>query len=187
MRSIRTACAFILLLPFVVSAQTWTFTKVGSEYALDLPSSKWYAVSRADVHDHEDFVYRDNGTAAYLRLTKRVVKPGTTAIQIFKHDEKWELRHLPGYVVCGDCSGQPFQGTLSGSVFSYEYIRDGAVTVGQVYYLQLDQSSFYVLRFTVKRDNLQSMRGQMDSIARSFRILSSSQEPSSGPSRAPRL
>ena len=41
---------------------------------------------------------------------------------------------------------------------------------GRIYYLQLDNRIFYALRFTVASEKLQSLRDQMDSIARSFRL-----------------
>jgi hypothetical protein len=41
---------------------------------------------------------------------------------------------------------------------------------GRIYYLQLNTRTFYALHFTVAGDKLQSLRDQMDAIARSFRL-----------------
>ena len=73
-------------------------------------------------------------------------------------------------MACSECSGENFEGHLSGAVFSYEYASGGRPEVGRIYYLQLDKRTFYSLRFTVARDKLQSVRDQMDFIARSFRL-----------------
>jgi hypothetical protein len=137
-----------------------------------LPSHHWHVISRVDVHEHEDFAYEDNGLAAYLRVTKRIVEPGTTPANLFARDEKWGLQHLPGYTACTACQGETIQGALKGSVFSYEFVRDGVVTAGRVYYLQSEPGSFYTLRFTVRHDGLKTLQEQMDMIARTFRIVS---------------
>jgi hypothetical protein len=153
-----------------VAAQTQTFDREGIEYRVDLPSPAWKAVSRLDVHDHVEFVYENDKTDGYLRLRKNQVDSGTNASDLFRRDEKWDLRSLPGYVVCGECEGEQFSGNLSGLVFSYEYTSGGRQMAGRIYYLQVDKRIFYTLHFTVRRDKLQNLREQMDSIARSFRL-----------------
>lgn len=160
----------LLFLAATVGAQTRTFTKEGIEYTLDLPSSSWQPVARIDVHDHLDFINGTDIANGYLRLRKILVDPGTTAADIFQRDEKWDLQRLPGYVVCSECKGETFEGQFTGTAFSYEYVSGGKAMAGRVYYLQLDKRIFYSLRFTVARDRLQSIRDQMDVIARSFRL-----------------
>ena len=66
--------------------------------------------------------------------------------------------------------GADFNGQLKGTVFSYEYVNSGINMDGRIYYLQLDNRTVYALHFTVASDKLQSLRDQMDSIARSFRL-----------------
>ena len=41
---------------------------------------------------------------------------------------------------------------------------------GRIYYLRLDSRTFYILHFTVASEKLLSLRDQMDSIAKSFRL-----------------
>ena len=106
-------------------AQTKPFTRDGLDYALNLPSPSWRAVSRFDVHDHFEFIYGHDYSNGYLRLRKKVVAPGTSPEDLFRHDEKWELQFLPGYVACGDGRGTEFDGHLRGAAFSYEYINKG--------------------------------------------------------------
>jgi hypothetical protein len=117
-----------------------------------------------------EFVNGDDYSNGYLRLRKRLVAPGTTAQDLFRHDETWELQRLPGYVVCSDGKGAEFTGYLRGTVFSYEYVNQGRNMDGRIYYFKLDHRTFYALHFTVASDQLQSLRDQMDSMARSFRL-----------------
>lgn len=171
MRRNRIGLALILLLPsLTVGAQTRSFTKDDIEYIVELPCPAWHAVSRFDVHDHLDFMYEDGSAKGYLRLRKKFVAAGATAADLFRNDEKWELQSLPGYVACSVCTGEQFEGNLKGVAFSYEYTSGGRPMAGRIYYLQLDNRTFYVLNFTVARDKLTSLRNDLDSIARSFRL-----------------
>jgi hypothetical protein len=162
----------LIIIPLSINAtaQTQTFTREGVEYVLDLPSSSWRAVSRVDVHEHLEFVNGDDYTNGYLRLRKKVVTPDTTSGDLFREAEKWELQKLPGYVVCSGGKGTEFNGQLKGTVFSYEFINQGRNMDGRIYFLRVDNRTFYVLYFTVASENLSSLRDQMDSIARSFRL-----------------
>ena len=161
---------FVLLTSLSASAQSWTFTRDGVEYVMDLPSPTWRVHSRLDVHEHVEFVNGNKDVDGYLRLSKILVDSDTTAANLFQSEEKWNLQRLPGYVACSDCKGEAFRGNLSGASFSYEYSSGGRTMCGRIYYLQLDKRTFYALRFTVARDKLQSILEQMDFIARSFRV-----------------
>lgn len=151
-------------------AQSWTFRRDRVEYVLEFPSATWRTLSRVDVHEHPEFVYGSDELNGHLRLSKVLVNPGTSARDLFQSEEKLSLQRLPGYVMCGDCSGELFRGNLSGTVFSYEYTDAGKVIAGRIYYLQVDTRTFYALRFTVAQDKLPALREQMDLIARSFRL-----------------
>jgi hypothetical protein len=170
MRKILITLLFVIPFSLTATAQTQTFTRDGLEYALDLPSPSWQPVSRLDVHEHVDFINGDDYSNGYLRLRKKFVGAGTSPENLFREDEKWELRRLPGYVVCSDGQGNEFVGQLRGAVFSYEYVKQGRNMDGRIYYLQLDNRTFYALHFTVASEKLQNLRDQMDSIARSFRL-----------------
>ncbi|HEU4713615.1 MAG TPA: hypothetical protein VFS76_18760 [Pyrinomonadaceae bacterium] len=151
-------------------AQSWTFSSDRVEYVIEFPSRTWRTVSRVDVHEHPEFVYGSDELNGYLRLSKILVNPGTSAGDLFQSEEKLSLEHLPGYVICGGCKGESFGGKLSGATFSYEYADAGKVMAGRLYYLQVDMRTFYALRFTVARDKLPALREQMKVIARSFRL-----------------
>ena len=126
--------------------------------------------SRLDVHEHFEFINGNDPTNGYLGIRKIFVDQPATTTDLFSAQEKWALQRLPGYVICSECKGVGFEGRLNGAVFSYEYVAAGRTMYGRIYYLQVDQRTFYSLRFTVARDKLQAVRDQMDVIARSFRL-----------------
>lgn len=161
------SAAFLTL---TVAAQTVTFTSEGVDYKLELPSARWRAVPRLDVHEHMEFVYGENRADGYLRVREYLVEVGTTPKDLFLREESRTLRFLPGYVGCAPCEGERFNGTLSGAVYAYEYTSGGRPMAGRIYYLQVDRRSFYSLHFTGEVRKLQALRGQIDSIARSFRV-----------------
>ena len=170
MRGILLAVLLIVPLSTNADAQTQTFTREDVEYVLELPSPSWRAVSRVDVHEHLEFVNGDEHSNGYLRLRKKLVSPDATSEDLFREAEKWELQKLPGYVVCSGGKGTAFSGQLKGTVFSYEFVNQGRNMDGRIYYLRLDSRTFYTLYFTVASEKLPSLRDQMDSIARSFRL-----------------
>jgi hypothetical protein len=170
MRNILITILFIVGLSLSATAQNRTFTRDSLDYVLDLPSASWRAASRVDVHEHFEFINGDDYKNGYLRLRKKFVTLDASSEDIFREDEKWELKKLPGYIVCSGGKGSDFNGNLKGTVFSYEYTNKGVNMDGRIYYLQLDKRTFYVLHFTLASDKLPEVRDQMDSIARSFRL-----------------
>src|ERR1044071_2261454 len=97
MRILSTKSALLLLLASVVAlGQTRQFTRDNIEYVLELPSPTWQVVSRLDVHDHPEFINGNNASNGYLRLRKILVDQPTTASELFRQQEKWELQRLPG-------------------------------------------------------------------------------------------
>jgi hypothetical protein len=95
----RILVSLFLIIPFslTVTGQSRTFSTDGLEYALDLPSPSWRAVSRVDVHEHLEFINNNDYSHGYLRLRKKFVNAGTTPQDLFRYEEAWELRRLPGY------------------------------------------------------------------------------------------
>ena len=161
---------FVLFMPSTVAAQTVTFAREGVEYRLELPSPRWRAVERLDVHDHFDFVHGEDRDDGYLRVRKSLVGAGTTPKDLHLEDEARTLKLLPGYVACSTCEGEKFSGALSGAVFSYEYTSGGLPMAGRVYYLRVDARTYYTLHFTCNRKRIADVGVQADSIARSFRL-----------------
>jgi hypothetical protein len=148
------------------AAQTRTYTNAGEGYALELPSPSWGVVQRPYAkHRHTSFVYGGGGDCR-LRIRREVVDRGVTPVALADEKEQ-ELRFLPGYV---ENKAEPFAGRLSGTKFTYEYSDGGRLMAGRTYYLQADKRTIYVLRFKGASELLKGLRGEMDSIARSFRL-----------------
>lgn len=166
-------CQSLLLVAMLCSSsvgQTRTFSSPDIEFKLELPSPQWKILSRLDVHDHVEFSNGDDPGNGYLRLRKRLVASGTTALNLFQEDEKWELALLPGYVACRNGAGVDFDGPLVTSYFSYEFTNNGRRMDGRIYYVRTDPRTFYSLHFTVFSNKLSSFGETMDLMARSFRL-----------------
>ena len=166
----RRIVAFALLLIGVMAQaalgqQLYTHDKV--DYSFELPSATWRSILEPDAaHEHPEFVYGDR-LDGYLTVRKEVVDAGIAASELARRDQDLKLRYLPGFV---EGKQDPFNGRLDGVTMSYEFIRTGKPMLGRTYYLQVDNRTFYVLRFTGLRDKLSRIRNQTDLIARSFKI-----------------
>ena len=163
------AIAFLSLSP-AAAAQTVTFSAEGVKYQLDLPSARWRPVPRLDVHDHFEFVYGEARADGYLRVREYLAEEGATAEGLYRREQARTLKLLPSYVECAPSTGERFEGALGGAVFDYEYTEGGRPMAGRVYYLQAAARSFYSLHFTGGARKLRALRGELDSIARSFRL-----------------
>jgi hypothetical protein len=152
------------------AAQAVTFEREGVEYRLELPSTRWRAVPRVDVHEHFDFVNGDDRDDGYLRIRMSLVEAGTTPKDLYLEDEARTLKLLSGFVACGTCEGEKFSGGLPGAVFSYEFTRGARPIAGRIYYLQVDARTYYTLHFTCDRKRLEGALPEADPIARSFRL-----------------
>lgn len=170
MRNILVCLLFLVTLTLTANAQTQSFSREGVEFVLDFPSSSWRAVTRVDVHEHVEFINGTDKRNGYLRVRKNLVTAGSSAATMFAEDEKYDLSHLPGYVVCSAGKGTEFSGRLKGTWYSYQFVKDGTNMDGRLYYLQADNNTVYVLHFTVASAKLEQLRSEMDSIARSFRL-----------------
>lgn len=170
MRNILLCLSFLIVPALTASAQTQSFSRDGVAFEMDFPSASWRAVTRPDVHEHVEFINGTDTHDGYLRLRKKLVAPGTNTATLFAEDEKWELSRLPGYVVCTGGKGTELSGKLNGAWYSYEFVKDGTNMDGRLYYLQVDNRTFYVLHFTVASEKLARLRPEMDFIARSFHL-----------------
>lgn len=170
MRNILLCLSLLIVAALTASAQTQPFSREGVEFEMEFPSASWRAVTRVDVHDHVELINGTDTRNGYLRLRKKLVAPGTNAAALFAEDEKWDLSRLTGYVVCSGGKGTEFSGRLKGTWYSYEFVKDGRNMDGRLYYLQVDNRTFYVLHFTVASETLARLVPEMDFIARSFRM-----------------
>lgn len=143
------------------------FTSETDDYAIELPSQSWKAVTRSGAsQQYTEFVYGDrlNG---YLRLRKEVVDGDVKLSDFARGEQDAKLRFLPGFVGGKE---EVFTGRLKGIVTNYEYTSGGKAMAGRLYYLQADNRTIYAIHFTGLRDKLQLIQNQTDSIARSFKL-----------------
>jgi hypothetical protein len=167
--SIAIACALLALLLSSVSAlaQTETFTDANVDYALELPSATWRLIEKPDTdHALAGFIYGDR-MDGYLQIRKEVVDAGVTPKDMAQRESDQKLRFLPGFI---EGKSEDFSGRMQGRAFNYEFTSAGKPMTGRIYYLQADNRTIYVLRFTGLRDRLGRIRNQMDIIARSLRL-----------------
>ena len=170
MRKVLLCLSAIVALTLTAIGQTQTFSRPGVAFVIDFPSPSWRAVTRADLHEHVEFINGTDTLDGYLRVRKVFAAPGTTAAALFAEDEKWDLSRLSGYVVCTGGKGTEVSGRLKGTWYSYEFVKDGTNMDGRLYYLQADKRTFYVLHFTVASDKLSRLAPEIDHIAQSFRL-----------------
>jgi hypothetical protein len=150
-----------------VLAQEHSYTSAKVDYTVDFPSAVWRLVDEPDeMHQNAEFVFGDRNDG-YLRIRKENLEDGLTVREFGRRDQEQKVHFLPGYV---DGKDENFGGRLSGVTISYEFTQAGRPMAGRTYYLQADDHTVYVLRFTGMRDKLARVRNQTDSIARSFRL-----------------
>lgn len=168
--SITLACALLALMlsSFVVlPAQTETFSDSNVEYTFELPSATWRLIEKPDAERAmAGFIYGDR-MDGYLQIRKEVVDAGVTPEALSQRESEQKLRFLPGFI---EGKSEKFSGRMNGVAFNYEYTSAGKPMAGRIYYLQADNRTIYVLRFTGLRDRLGRIRNQTDIIARSFRL-----------------
>lgn len=138
-------------------------TKSFDEFSLSLPNETWRVTNKTA---NAEMVYGDR-LEGYLQIRKIAVDTGTALSDVIDREVNQKLQFKPGFV---NGKEESFKGTLSGKVANYEYTESGKAMIGRAYFLQADDKTVYVLRFTGLRDKLRLLRNQTDSIARSFEL-----------------
>jgi hypothetical protein len=151
----------------VLPAQTETFSDANVEYTFELPSATWRLIEKPDADRALAGFINGDRMDGYLQIRKEVVDAGFTPQNLSQRESEQKLRFLPGFI---EGKEEQFGGRMNGVVFNYEYTSAGKPMTGRIYYLQADNRTIYVLRFTGMRDRLGRIRNQMDIIARSFRL-----------------
>lgn len=162
----------LLLLSFLfaggltVAAQTVNFCDDSVDYTFDIPNPTWRITARPSASSpNVEMVYGDrmNGLMEVRKLGSR---PDELMSEIIEKEEE-KLKFLQGFVRGTE---ENFAGFLRGSVFNFEFIRSGRNMSGRHYFLRIDQSTVYVIRFSGLKDQLMTIRNQTDLIARTFNV-----------------
>ena len=157
----------VLLLPSAVRNQTLTFTHRNRDYAVDLPSAKWRAITVSGVaHDSTEFKYSEQGLVQ-MRIRRELVDAGVLPSDLVLRQQSSDRVHLRGYV---KEKAENFEGQLNGAKYPYEYISAGKPKARLIYYLQADYRTIYRVEFTGAPKELRDLGNQTDFIARSFRL-----------------
>jgi hypothetical protein len=156
----------VLFFGFSAFAQNNVFSDDSVDYSFDLPEATWkQTVKPSTTSPNVEYVYGDRANG-HLEVRRVALKSGEMLSDTIKSEEQ-RLQFQPGYVAGKE---EEFKGALAGKVFNYEFVRSGRNMSGRFYFLQVDDKTVYVLRFTGLRDKLRSVRNQTDSIARTFSL-----------------
>lgn len=166
LRSFLSVFMLGLFLAVPVFAQSETFSDPNVEYSFELPDAAWKMTAKpSNISPNVEYVFRDRGDG-HLEIRKLSVKTNQMLSEVIREEET-KLQFMPGYVAGKE---ENFQGTFSGRVFNFEFVRSARNMSGRFYFLKTSDDTVYVLRFTGVRDNLRTIRNQVDSIARTFKI-----------------
>ena len=159
--------AMMSMFASVSTAQVETFSNPNVDYTFSLPDARWKQTAVPTATSavvRYVFVDRNDGQLEVRKLTK---SKSELLSEFIRNNEESKLLPLPGYIAGKE---ENFKGKLSGIVFNYEYVLSGRAMSGRFYYLELNDTTVYVLRFTGNTASLRSVRNQSDSIARTFEV-----------------
>jgi hypothetical protein len=151
-----------LFLSVAVAAQNKTFSDPNVEYTFEIPEANWIMTNKSP---NVEYVYNDKKDG-HFEVRKLVVKSGEMMANVIRVEEQ-KLQFLPGYVAGKE---ENFQGAYNGRIFNFEYVRSSLNMSGRYYFLKVNDTTVYVLRFSGNRDKLRSIRNEVDLIARTFKL-----------------
>ena len=159
----------LLVVTLVFSAaahgQDGVFSSPNTDYTFKLPDPKWkMTVSPSATSPNVEYVFGDrlNG---HLQIRRLSVQKSEILTDLVHNIEEPKLQFLDGFIAGKD---ENFRGKLSGLIFNFDYIKDNKDMSGRFYYLRANDTTVYVLRFSGFQASLRSLRGDTDSIARTF-------------------
>ncbi len=166
-----TALALIftpLLSPFTVAGQNQQYTVATGQYVIDVPSFQWRAITVQGAEYPRDFSFADDNGAIRLRIRRDIVENESVSTKdVAERQRRLDRSARHGYVTE---KIEDFNGTLSGTKYSYEFSRAGKRAATVIYYLRVTKRAIYRLEFTGPSKMLLDLAGQTESIARSFRV-----------------
>lgn len=161
----------IWLTSSAISAQTQSkgevFEDPEGKYSLTLPPS-WHVVTSRDGlgRPQVDIVY-DVRESGLLKIRLISVEAGTKAMDLAKREEQNLQFSQPGYA---KGSIENFAASVNAALVTYDFTNGGRPVIGRNYYLLVNETTAYLLRFTGTRNTLGPIRNQTDAIARSFKV-----------------
>ncbi len=146
--------------------QNETFSAPNVDYSFTLPDARWkLTVKPSDTSPNVEYVYIDR-TLGHLEVRKIATRKDILMTDTIR-DEEQKLQFLPGYVAGKE---ENFAGKHRGVIFNFEFVRTGRAMSGRMYFLRVNDTTIYIIRFTGQKDSLRSIQNQTDSIARTFTV-----------------
>lgn len=156
--------AFLAAVPSM--AQTETFSDPTVDYSFQLPDGKWkMTVKPSATSPNVEYVYGDR-VDGHLEIRKLTVTKDAILTDIVQAEEQ-KLQFRYGFVAGKE---ENFAGHLRGAVYNFEYVASGRSMAGRFYFLRVNETTVYILRFSGQKDSIRSIRSQTDSIARTFGV-----------------
>ena len=170
MRSQKFTLLFAMLIALAAStaifAQDDVFSAANVDYSFSLPDAKWkLTVKPSDTSPNVEYVYGDR-TNGHFEVRKLAARKDMLTSEVIQ-DEEQKLQFLPGYVAGKE---ENFAGRFRGVIFNYEYVRAERPMSGRIYFLRINETTVYAIRFSGLKDMLRSIQNQTDSIARTFDV-----------------
>jgi hypothetical protein len=160
------ALATSLTMPMRAQSKGEVFEDPEGKYSLTLPAG-WHAVTSRDGlgRPQVDIIYnvRENGL---LKIRRIAVEAGAKAMDVAKREEEQSLRFQPGYA---KGSVENFAASVNAALVVYDFTSGGKPMIGRNYYLLVNETTIYLMRFSGSRNTLGPIRNQTDAIARSFK------------------
>lgn len=154
-----------------VEAQANTIDDPEGKYSMTLPNADWLAISSRDGLGRQqvEVVYkvREDGL---LKVRRIEIEKGAKLLDVFKRDEGQTLTFLPGYTKGPLEDFSAGGGKIPAAVTAYDFTQGGRPKKGRNYYLLVNETTVYLLRFTGNRGTMEALRSQTDAIARSFKV-----------------
>lgn len=137
-------------------------------YSLKLPPN-WTAVVSEDGLGRKqvDIVYKGVREEGHLKIRRVQVETGTKAMETAKREEEQTLRFKPGYA---KGPVEDFAASYPAALITYDYTQSGRPRMGRAYYLLVNETTVFSLRFEGNRPTMGPLRSQTDLIVRSFRV-----------------
>lgn len=148
------------------AAQDSTFSDPSVDYSFVLPDARWkMTVKPSATSPNVEYVFGDRNDG-HLEVRKLSIARDSIMGDIVSDEEK-RLQFRQGFVPGPQDN---FAGKHRGSVYNFEYVSAGRNWSGRFYFLKINDTTVYLLRFTGQKDSLRTIRNQTDSIARTFEV-----------------
>ena len=154
-----------------VAAQGNTISAPDGKYSLTLPNADWHAIESQDGLGRKqiEVVYKVREDSL-LKVRQLDIEKGTKLADVFKRDESQTLTFRPGYTKGALEDFNAGGGKIPALVTAFDFTQGGRPKKGRNYYLLVNETTVYVLRFEGNRSTMEALRSQTDAIARSFKV-----------------